>query len=218
MLFVPTLSKQCWGFMVGSTFFALGAALTLGKWADSNTVNLLYFIGAWFFTAAGLFQLLMSGAVSVSVPYGTGRMVRAEWLAAATQSVGTLLFNVSTSSALTARSVSTEKHFVWSPDAGGSVAFLVSGFLAILAYDHVARGWDPGRRGWWSVQVNLIGCIAFGVSAVGAYITSNGAVINAEIANLGTLIGAVCFFVASFVMLPGHKGRKEAGVREPSVP
>ncbi|TNC31683.1 hypothetical protein [Mumia zhuanghuii] len=198
----PTLTKQCVGFMIGSSLFALGSALALGGWASAATSNACYFVGAWFFTAAGMAQLLLSGAVTVPVSYGRGSMVRAEWLAAATQSFGTLLFNVSTTAALGVRTISAEKHYVWSPDAGGSVAFLVSGVLVIVAYNHVNNAWSPRDRQWWSTQINFVGCVAFGISAVGAYILTSGDSVNNAVANVGTLVGALCFFFASLVVLP----------------
>ncbi len=54
-IFIPTLNKQCWGgFMIGSALFALGSAPGFGSWAGgAATVNVCYFVGAWFFTAAG---------------------------------------------------------------------------------------------------------------------------------------------------------------------
>lgn len=201
-IFIPTLTKQCWGFMVGSAFFALGSAPGLSEALGTAGSNLLFFIGAWFFTAAGLIQLFLSGAIAVPVSYAPGRMVRAEWLTAATQSFGTLMFNVSTTSALYARSVAAQDRFVWSPDAGGSVAFLLSGFLAFVAYTRVAKLWDMGRKAWWSVLVNFIGCVAFGISAVGSFVLPNGDAMNSSFANNGTFIGAICFLLASLIVLP----------------
>jgi hypothetical protein len=201
-LFVPTVTKQCWGFMIGSAFFALASAPGLSEAMGSGTSNLLCFIGAWFFTAAGLIQLFLSGAVSVPVSYAPGRMVRAEWLAASTQSFGTIMFNISTTAALTAKTVAAQEHYVWNPDAGGSVAFLISGALAFLAYAHSARLWDLSKRAWWSVLINFVGCVAFGISAVGAYILPGGSSFNDGLANSGTFIGALCFLFASLIVLP----------------
>lgn len=200
--FIPTLTKQCWSFMIGSSCFALGSAPGLSTLMGTSLANLFFFVGAWFFTSAGLMQLFLSGAISVPVSYAPGNMVRAEWLTAATQSFGTLLFNVSTTSALYAKSVSAEDRFVWNPDAGGSVAFLVSGVLAFVAYARVSRLWNPSRRSWWSVVVNFIGCVAFGISAVGAFVLSSGDVVNASFAQWGTFIGAISFFLTSFLVLP----------------
>ncbi|WP_205288767.1 hypothetical protein [Leifsonia aquatica] len=201
-ILVPTLTKQCWGFMIGSALFALGSAPGFGQWAGASTSNLCYFFGAWFFTFAALLQLLMSGRATVPVSYGSGTMVRAAWLAAATQFFGTLLFNVSTSAAVGAKALATEKHFVWTPDAAGSVAFLISGVFVIVAFTRSDRFWNPRSVGWWSGQINFLGCVAFGVSAVGAYILANGDSANDALANGGTFVGALCFLVASLIVLP----------------
>ncbi|GAA1542995.1 hypothetical protein HD600_000741 [Microbacterium ginsengiterrae] len=209
-LLIPTLTKQCWGFMIGSAFFALATTPGLSETLGSTGANLLCFIGAWFFTAAGLIQLFLSGAISVAVDYGPGRMVRAEWLAAATQSFGTILFNVSTTSALYARSVAAQDEWVWNPDAGGSVAFLVSGVFVLVAYAHAAKGWDPRSRGWWSGVINFIGCVAFGISAVGAFVLPNGDAVNSTIASVGTFIGALSFLFASLIVLPAWDRKSKA--------
>ena len=209
-ILIPTLTKQCWGFMIGSAFFALGSAPGLSEAMGTDAANLLFFVGAWFFTTAGLIQLFLSGAVAIPVSYAPGRMVRAEWLTAATQSFGTLMFNVSTTSALYARSVAAEDRFVWSPDAGGSVAFLISGFFAFVAYARVANFWDMRFKGWWSTLVNFIGCVAFGFSAIGSFVLSNGDALNGSLANNGTFIGAICFLLASLIVLPQWERSKGA--------
>ncbi|GAA1947025.1 hypothetical protein GCM10009816_04940 [Microbacterium aquimaris] len=210
--FVPTLNKQCWGFMIGSTFFALGSAPGLSEILGSAGSNLLFFIGAWFFTGAGLIQVFLSGPISVPVSYHPGRMVRAEWLTASTQSFGTLMFNVSTTAALYAKSVGAQDKYVWAPDAGGSVAFLVSGVVGFIAYAHVARHWDFRHKEWWSVLINFIGCVAFGFSAIGAYVLPGGDLVNTAYATWGTFIGAICFFLTSFIVLPfWSRHRRAAG-------
>ena len=204
----PTLPKQCWGFMVGSALFALGSAPGFGDLAGADVVNLCYFVGAWFFTGAGLIQLVRSASpleLEASMP---GSAIRAEWLSAATQTVGTLLFNISTTSALFAHTVAGERHLVWSPDAGGSVAFLISGAVAFAAYSRsTGHGLDFEDRGWWSVLMNWVGCVAFGVSAVGAFVNKDGVTADAIAANAGTFVGALCFFVASAIVLPGTRHR-----------
>lgn len=201
-LLTPTLRKQCWGFMIGSALFGLGSAPWLGIWMGATNANLCYFFGAWFFTGAAFIQLVTSGTVSVAVDYPPGVMVRAEWLAGSTQFFGTLLFNVSTTAALAAHTTAAEKHLVWSPDAGGSVAFLISGFFVLVAYTHTQKFWNPRDVNWWSGQINMLGCIAFGVAAVAAYVLPDGATIDNVLANSGTFVGAVCFFLSSMIVLP----------------
>lgn len=196
--------------MIGSTLFAVGAAVAIWDLGSSNLTNILCFVGAWFFTAAGLMQTILSGAATTEVDYGPGRMFRAAWLAAFVQSIGTLLFNVSTSGALAARSVHAEEQFVWNPDAGGSVAFLVSAAFVYVAYFRErATLWEPGRSGWWGAHINMAGCVAFGVSAVGAFVLADGSVDNANLANWGTFIGALCFFFASAIALPQLRWNRE---------
>lgn len=213
-LFVPTVTKQCWGFMIGSALFALATTPGLSEAMGSSMSNLLCFIGAWFFTTAGLMQLFLSGAVSVPVSYAPGRMVRAEWLTAASQSFGTIMFNISTTAALTAKTITAEERYVWNPDAGGSVAFLISGVLAFVAYSHRARLWDLAKRAWWSVVINFVGCVAFALSAVGAYILPGGDTVNGDLADNGTFVGALCFLIASLIVLPqwGRPARRDASL------
>ncbi|MGC5246731.1 hypothetical protein ACPXB3_07380 [Gordonia sp. DT219] len=202
LVLIPTPTKQCCGFMIGSALFAAGSAPWLGIWMGAANANICYFLGAWFFTGAALIQLLTSGAVTVPVEYAPGQMLRAQWLAASTQFFGTLLFNVSTTAALTAHTTSADDHLVWKPDAGGSVAFLISGIFVLVDYFHGHRRWNPTDAGWWSGLINLLGCIAFGVSAVGAYVMPDGASVDNMLANTCTFIGAVCFFVSSLIVLP----------------
>ncbi|SJN08337.1 predicted protein [Leucobacter sp. 7(1)] len=199
----PTVTKQSVSFMIGSALFAAGTAVGIWDLGSANVTNVLCFVGAWFFTAAGLMQLILSGNAIVSVDYGAGKMLRAVWLAAAIQSLGTILFNISTSAALTAKTVRAEERLVWNPDAGGSVAFLISAVFVYVAYyrEH-GQLWNPRDSGWWGAHINMIGCIAFAISAVGAFVLTNGSAEDAAVANWGTFIGALCFFVASMIALP----------------
>ncbi|MFZ2512075.1 MAG: hypothetical protein WAW85_13430 [Gordonia sp. (in: high G+C Gram-positive bacteria)] len=202
-LLVPTLNKQCWSFIIGSALFAIGSAPGFASAAGALSANLCYFFGAWFFTAAALIQLVRSGSVTVPVDFAPGKMFRAEWLAASVQFFGTLLFNVSTTAALAPNTIKGEQHLVWNPDAGGSVAFLLSGGFVLLAF--VRSGNDffsPRKVDFWAGQVNFLGCIAFGVAAVGGFINSSGSTVDAAMSNWGTFIGALCFLVASAIALP----------------
>ena len=47
----------------------------------------------------------------------------------------------------------------------------------------------------------MIGSIAFGLSAIGGYIVPDtGELLDASIATSGTLVGALCFFYAAFIL------------------
>lgn len=204
----PTLLLQCVGFMIGSALFAVGSAPGLSDALGSRACNTSFFIGAWFFTAAAFVQLQLSG------PSRNERnALRALWLAAATQFLGTLLFNVSTGAALDVNTVAAEQHLVWAPDAQGSVAFLISGGFALLALVRANVLWGPRDAGWASTWINMLGCVAFGLSAIGAIVLPDGSLRDSALANWGTFIGAICFFAASAVLLP--QARAAASDPEP---
>ncbi len=215
----PTETKQSWSFMIGSALFAVGTAVGIWELGTANLTNVLCFVGAWFFTAAGLMQVILSGNAIVPVSYGAGKMFRAVWLAAAIQSFGTIMFNISTSAALTAKTVRAEERLVWNPDAGGSVAFLVSAVFVYLAYYRERSTlWEPQQSGWWSAHINMIGCVAFAASAVGAFVLTDGSPADAALANWGTFIGAICFFVASMIALPQLGWNQSAAGPTPPTP
>jgi len=211
--------------MIGSVLFGIGSAPGVGHWAGAQAANLCFVVGAVFFSAAALVQLLLSGPRTTAGTGGTGTgtgiadgpVLRPDWVSAAIQFVGALLFNVSTTSALYATSVLARRDLVWSPDAGGSTAFLLSGAVALVAG---ARRRDrPAGVKLWADRVNMLGCVAFGVSAVAAFVSPTGVTTDPSAASLGTFVGAVCFFAASAMLLPGALGRRggRAG-RDPRIP
>lgn len=189
------LRSQCWLFAIGSSLFAIGTAPGFPMAGGAGATNLLCFVGAWFFTSAALIQLHLSRA-STTRPWATPS-IRAEWLSAATQFVGTLCFNVSTGAALWAHRLPSRRHFVWGPDAAGSVAFLVSGVLGIVAVALSVGFFQPKSREWLAEWTNMVGSLAFG-----AFITPAGFTEDALLANLGTFVGALCFLIAALLVLP----------------
>lgn len=187
----PTLTRQCWLFAVGSTFFAVATAPRFAVLAGAGAANLLCFIGSWFFTTAGWMQLKLAAKDST-----------AEWYSAAVQFAGTVLFNISTGAALWLQSTGWRRDLVWTPDAVGSLAFLLSGGFALAALSV-----DSGRRDRLTAWLNMVGCLAFGASAVGAFVRWSGVSEDAWLANLGTFIGALCFLVAALLGLPRFRER-----------
>ncbi|MGX5696386.1 hypothetical protein ACWKWP_09325 [Agromyces soli] len=191
------LRREAWGFALGSICFFLGPLPAYAAWAGAVGVGVTFFVGSLLFTAAAFIQLRLSGRRPPR--RGTNRADRADWYGAAVQFVGTLLFNVSTAQALVAAIQRPEELGAgWRPDAWGSLAFLISSSLAVVATKDRGELWDRDARTWHGTGLNLLGSIAFGVSAVGAYLVpSTGALVNERWANLGTAIGALCFFTAA---------------------
>jgi hypothetical protein len=198
------LRAQCRLFMVGASLFAIGTAPGFATLCGADASNLLCFAGSWFFTSAALIQLLLSKpAMSRTWEMPSAR---AECLSSAIQLFGTLNFNLSTGAAVWAQRVPARRHLVWGPDAMGSVAFLVSGVLGIAAVA-LAMGLVQLRsRLWLAASVTMIGSIAFGVSAVGAFVTKTGMTEDAKLAQLGTFVGALCFFVAAYLRFEHGRG------------
>ena len=65
------------------------------------------------------------------------------------------------------------------------------------------RIWDPTSRTWETAWLNLVGSVAFGVSAIAAYtVPESGEVVNAALVNLGTFVGALCFLGGALLMTP----------------
>jgi hypothetical protein len=206
-------------FAVGSILFALGTvppyAHAVGLEADAVT----FFVGSLFFTAAGF--LTYREAVDAGAADGRPRRRflvvqphRIDWWASGVQLVGTLFFNVSTAHAMvTDLSATAARHQVWRPDALGSICFLVASALAWREVCHAWWGWSPRTWGWWIAGLNLVGSLAFGVSAVAAFVVpSTGLTWNVELSNLGTFVGAVCFLVGAVFLLPERTDQR--GVAE----
>lgn len=191
------LRREAWGFAVGSLCFLAGSLPFYAAWAGAVGTNTTFFVGSIFFTLAAFIQLSVSGR---HLPHRRiSQPDRLDWWAAAIQFVGTLLFNVSTGVALGAAIAQpTAVGLGWKPDAWGSVAFLVSSALALVSTKDRGLLWDPDARTWHGTVLNFVGSVAFGVSAVGAYVSpSTGEPVSEAWANAGTAIGAVCFFAAA---------------------
>jgi hypothetical protein len=194
------LRAQCRSFMIGSSLFAIGTAPGFAALHFADASSLLCFMGSWFFTSAALIQLLLSRP-SMSRSWDMPSM-RAEYLSAAIQLFGTLNFNLSTGATLWAQRVPTRRLFVWWPDAAGSVAFLFSGALGVVAVTLTVGLVRVKSRLWLAACASMMGSIAFGASAVGAFVTKAGSTEDAQLAQMGTFVGALCFLIAARLRLP----------------
>ncbi len=171
-------------FMAGSACFAV-ASLPGASDLSDRVVAVTYFVGSIFFTTAAFEQLR------------TARGQGNEVAAALVQFAGTLFFNVTTFAGMIERLDAHQADLlVWSPDALGSVCFLVSSVLAEIVV------WGPLVPARRSASLNLVGSVAFGISAVAAYVIPNtDELLNAALATSMTLVGALCFFWAARVLV-----------------
>ena len=170
---------------------------------------LTFFVGSLFFTAAAFLQYREAGD---PLPAGSHRHTLAVWaprnlgwLACVIQLAGTLWFNWSTANAVRTQPRRGPRR---SARVAARLARLDRLFAASgLALADASRTADPGRprpRTWKIGVANLAGSIAFGVSAIAAYVVpASGDLWNAELSNLGTLAGAVCFLIGAILVCPG---------------
>lgn len=200
-------------FAVGSVCFAVGAAPGYVAAVGVATDGVTFFVGSLFFTAAALLQYLEVANASRD-PQGDGVAERRRWLtweprnlgwwAVVVQLAGTLFFNRSTYDAMAEHlSASEANRLVWTPDLLGSICFLVASGLAWVEVSRAWWSWRPRSLSWSITAVNLVGSIAFGVSAVASHIVpSSDQPRNVTLMNLGTFVGALCFLVGAVLLLP----------------
>lgn len=205
-------------FATGAALFAAASLLSLAPRLTQTLslsvpdVNKMFFAGSIPFTLAAYLQLYQSANAGEPVPGAkhSGRRVffgwqpgQIGWLSSALQFVGTILFNFNTFDAmLPSLNWFQQDLLIWVPDVAGSVLFLVSGYLAFVEICHAVWAWRPQSLSWWVVLTNLLGCVAFMISAVCAFIRP---VPNDSLMTLSvwfTLIGAIGFLLGSFLMLP----------------
>ena len=205
---------MCVLFMIGSFAFTLGALLCFDLSLPVILPAVIFFVGSLFFTSAAYLQFLeainVPNTSANALAGGANRAIyfawepdRIDWWSTMTQFVGTLYFNFSTFNAMRMNlSLTKIDRLVWSADFLGSILFLVS---SSLAYGEVASALTNPRRTsltWWIVLSNLLGSVAFGISAITSFILPNmGTMINANVTNLTTAIGGVCFFVGALLQL-----------------
>jgi hypothetical protein len=199
-------------FAIGSFCFALGSFPAFATGVGSKADNLTYFIGSIFFTTAAFLQYFEAATTPKELGGSPERGFRQlfevqhhriDWWSSVVQFAGTLWFNRTTFSAwVVSLGASSAHHPIWRPDAFGSVCFLASSWLAWAEECHGAFAWRPRDLSWWITLLNLVGSIAFGVSAIASYVKPNGQLISLALTNLGTFIGAVCFLVGGLLLLP----------------
>jgi hypothetical protein len=199
------LRRESLGFATGSLLFAIGSCPGYLGLVGANATNVTFFLGSVFFTTAAFIQLRLSGR------WRPGAWKSSEdwddWWSAAVQFIGTLFFNVTTLAALAdGLGASNAAEHVWRPDAIGSVLFLVSSFLAVAATRHAGQLWDPEVRSWWTTWLGMAGSVAFGASAIAAWVDpSTGQPLSIDWVNIGTFVGAVCFLAAALLVKPSRK-------------
>ena len=179
------------GFAAGSVCFAAGAIASQWASAPRPAIGVTFFAGSLMFTSAAYLQLRQAAK-------------RVDRVAALVQLAGTIFFNLSCFAGMKhGLDVRQSNLRVWTPDAIGSVCFLVASEIAFAA---VCGRWIclKGRsREWQVAALNMLGSIAFGVAAVTSLIEpSTSEPVSAAVANAGTAAGALCFLAGALLLVP----------------
>ncbi|MPY35672.1 hypothetical protein FNH09_31895 [Streptomyces adustus] len=205
-------------FVVGGALFAAGAAVAQFGSGDATLCASIYFVGGLFFNTGGYVSLLQVINAPRHTGGGEGRLItprwrwwsyepmRVDWLCAFVLFAGTLVFAVSLlDSFLRGLSVQQVNRLVWAPDVIGCVLFLISGHLGFVEICHGRFCLRRRSLGWWIVAVNQLGSVLFMLSAIAAFTRpASGGLVNAGIANWGTLTGALSFSLAGVLQLCEH--------------
>ena len=199
-------------FAIGSLCFTVGAAPGYVDWVGTDADAITFFVGSLFFTTAAYLQFVQTVSAPHAPASGAGDRFRfwtwepgrIDWTASGVQLVGTVFFNVTTLAAIDSSLDATQAHrLVWVPDMVGSICFLVASGLAWFEVSHGWWSWNLRSLSWRIAALNLLGSIAFGVSAVASKIVSTtGEPRNILLVNLGTAVGGVCFLVGALFLLP----------------
>lgn len=207
-------------FMVGASFFISGALLSLDEVLrhrfrlSTDSVNHLFFFGSIFFTSAAWLQLFQAANRGILTQNGTitathftligWQPKQVGWLSCFLQFLGTLLFNMNTlAGTFQNLNHSQSELLVWLPNFLGSIFFLLSGYLAFVETGHKHWSWQVKDLSWWLTFINLLGCISFMISAIYAVFPIHSLEsLNGNLSLLFTLIGAACFWLGAFLLLP----------------
>jgi hypothetical protein len=207
-------------FAIGSALFTLGGVGA--TWPRSVpaplgqgfVLNWIFVVGAIFFTSAAWLQWLeaINGDVAEALDDGSPRRWRwlgwrprnLGYLASAIQLVGTVMFNFNTADALlTGLSWEGEDLLVWTPNMLGCACFLISSYLAYAEVSQGAASFAPRSVSWWIAVANLLGSLAFQVSALYSFAGPEPAAAGALFwAGFTTAAGGLCFLVGSCLMIP----------------
>jgi hypothetical protein len=197
-------------FAAGSVCFLVAPMPWFLRLVGPQTDGAVFFLGSLLFTAAAALQWRATIDAGRSAPGdapGRRRLAwqarRPDWWSSGLQLAGTLAFNATTLRALdTALGSPSYDRLVWRPDAVGSVLFLASGYVAYVQVSGGALRLPPRTTDGTIAAVNLFGCLAFGVSAVAAFVVpATSSEVDIVLANTATAVGALAFLVGALLLL-----------------
>ena len=210
-------------FMIGSACFVAGSMAGYAALVGASADAITYFVGSIFFTSAAYLQYVECISADRKALPEAGRrrrllaieVRRIDWWATSVQLLGTLFFNLTTFTALDAHLNAKQSDLVvWTPDALGSVCFLVASQLAYAEAGHAWVSWRPSDAGWRIAALNMLGSIFFGISAIAGWVQpSTGDLLDAALDTSGTFCAARFFIGAALLLRADTPPRAGGGLR-----
>jgi hypothetical protein len=100
---------------------------------------------------------------------------------------------------------------IWAPDLFGSGFFLAASLLAFANAEHEWLSFRPRDLDWWIAAANVGGSLAFGLSALAAYVLSDGSELAPHLADAATAAGAACFLAGAVLLIPQGERQRRRG-------
>ncbi len=130
---------------------------------------------------------------------------RRGYMASLVQLIGTVMFNFNTGDVfISDLNWIQQDILIWTPNIIGCICFLIASRLAFMEVCHGYWGWQPGNIEWWITVLNLLGSIGFMISALYSLAVPPGdsSATFSWLSAFFTFQGGVCFFIASYLLLP----------------
>ena len=218
-------------FAIGSALFVLGSVPAYANAVGATADGVTYFVGSIFFTSASFSQLVQAQTPAMTNVDMDSQHTRAplrfwawlphdrNWLAAITQFPGTLFFNISTLAALIQNlTVKQQDRRDLATRLLRLDMFLIASVFGILALGRFLS-FRPRALPWHIAWLNMIGSILFMFSALASYVLpTTGEFINSQFSLVGTLLGAVCFFLGAILLFPAWQHAMRAAAPSPKDP
>jgi energy-converting hydrogenase Eha subunit A len=185
-------------FTVGSLLFFLAPFPGFVQLFGSAAAGIAFFTGSVLFTVAALIQCVLT------IRDAAARTI--DWVSSAVLLAGTVFFDVNTFRALqTGLDHPEYNRLVWAPNLLGSICFVAWGYLAFVQVCGGFNPWPRHRTRAWTISaIFLVGCVAFGVSAIASrYVSATGSVADLAAANISIVFGALCFIAGGVMELAG---------------
>jgi hypothetical protein len=194
-------------FIVGSILFGLGAAFPLIPGFPLLIINIVYLVGSSLYLIGASVQFVQGRRMKINDRGGAASLRRfsnRNSRAAAIQAFGAILFQTSMTGALiNSLNVAQQERIIWAPDLVGAVCFVTASTIFFTLRYPIQQRQDNRQSARFLALLNIIGSAFFVLSAVGAYIVPlTDQTLYPKIANIGTFVGAIFFFISSIPGLP----------------